>query len=521
MAIEASIDGGWDNGETRNSNEGKRNIFSSLVDSARQRVAGMRNPERSAKFQASMENMIDGVTGKIQKMTDHFEKNRYGIVEQIGNSVWKEKLEQINEMIKKAKSKLEKLVKALEKARSEDRAERLANDIDHLESVLIPYYEELKTAYEGAISAGTFQNQPIPDRIQGDSAGVRQVNIPRPPERDDNIELNAITQNREILRQNGLGMGDRIQVMGDNGEIEDDWEIHEIAPAYVIVRKLDREGTRKNLSVQEIINLNSTDMELPEPEETDFAAEEEEFKQRLPEIVQRLSSFATTGDPNRDAYSLFSMVTGQPDEYILTMNYTELTNYLNEASSSLVAEDPAEAEELGDQFLQFQKRLGPIIESIVAEIPSNTDGAPAAGEAKGVDEETETADQVDLPTSFREMVPFMRKHFKKFAEMDLSSFEQNFTDADRKLFVRCIKQSLKNQINEKVATGRYPDTIASVLTNGGEAVGVFLRIASQKEGKVLDIDQFLAMPFSKAANEYLGLDVHKIIPNYFQNYSPR
>ena len=522
MAIESGVDVNFGAHERDSDRETGRGFLGNLLDSAKQKIEAMKDSERNLNFQSKIEDLVDGAMARVQQMTDRFEKNRYGIIEQIGNSVWKEKLEQINDMIKKAKGKLEKLVKALEKARSENRAENLANDIDHLENVLIPYYEELKGVYQTAISSGSMPKTPDPYAyVPANTAPV--INQPTTSlERNDDLELNSIRENRKILRQNGLKEGSRINVMGEDG-IEDNWKIHEIAPNFIVVKRLNREGTKKHLTVQEIIDLNVPRSDNSSLFEEDaLRMEEDEVKRVLPEVVQKLTNYQLTGDPNRDTHALVLIITSESDESILEMDSAELREYLTEARDSILADDLTEAGELRNLFLRLQEKFSQITDLIIAEISQVSEssgvGATKKIEPAPVNSGRPTSEEIvensdeSIPEDPDHLNQYYQRTFGPLENMKLVDFAKTFDSKLREKYHLWATQRLKNAIKFKAAGAVYPDNVRSVL--GGAPI-LLVKIMVIREKKTLTPDEIAMMPFSEVAKKYLDIDLPS---DYFDHF---
>ncbi len=77
------------------------------------------------------------------------------------------------------------------------------------------------------------------------------------------------------------------------------------------------------------------------------------------------------------------------------------------------------------------------------------------------------------------------------------------------------KSTLKTLIEGKPANARYPDNVASVF--GGNAP-LLQRIIALKEGKTVDMDKLIRMPFSEVAKKYLNMDLPE---DYFNNFNLR
>jgi len=118
----------------------------------------------------------------------------------------------------------------------------------------------------------------------------------------------------------------------------------------------------------------------------------------------------------------------------------------------------------------------------------------------------------EMPENSRELTRFHKDNFGKFENLSLEAFRRDFTPDIKNNFKSWISQHLKILIREKSSAGMYPDTVASVL---GNDPAILIRIASIQDGRVLDSDELLKMPFSEAAKKYLDIELPE---DYFDNF---
>ena len=120
-----------------------------------------------------------------------------------------------------------------------------------------------------------------------------------------------------------------------------------------------------------------------------------------------------------------------------------------------------------------------------------------------------------IPTDERGLVKYHKDNFGRIEGHSLENFKKEFTPEMEDKYRAYIIQFLKNQIKNQPTQGRYADTVAGVL---GNAVPFLQRILALKEGRVIDMEKVLKMPFSKIAKEYLNVSLPE---DYFNHYSPR
>ena len=110
---------------------------------------------------------------------------------------------------------------------------------------------------------------------------------------------------------------------------------------------------------------------------------------------------------------------------------------------------------------------------------------------------------------------YYRATFGNLEGSSIEDFRRSYTPEIQNKFQAWAKQSVQNIVKDMPRGSRTADTVASVL---GNSPGVFQRIVSLKEGRVVDIEKLLSMPFSQAAKEYLDIDLPK---DYFDTFSAR
>jgi hypothetical protein len=132
---------------------------------------------------------------------------------------------------------------------------------------------------------------------------------------------------------------------------------------------------------------------------------------------------------------------------------------------------------------------------------------------------TETAPAFEpVPIDRRELIKYEREHF---AEFDPAKVEQFKAYLKVRLAEHFQKAEAARQEGREM---RFTDTVAAVLGNGGEAP-MFLGRAINHQlpagERIDDLRVVLQMPFSEAAEKYLGIDMAKEYPDYFKTFSPR
>lgn len=138
----------------------------------------------------------------------------------------------------------------------------------------------------------------------------------------------------------------------------------------------------------------------------------------------------------------------------------------------------------------------------------------------------ENSDLVEsgLPTDSKSLNRYMKDTFKEYGGLSLEDFKKEFTDDNKDLFKEALEQYIRVMIHERITdkvSGRYPDTVASVLGNGDYMVGILQRVMAVEDGKPQDMNEILPQPFSKIAERYLGIDVLELDKEYFKHFSPR
>ncbi len=120
-----------------------------------------------------------------------------------------------------------------------------------------------------------------------------------------------------------------------------------------------------------------------------------------------------------------------------------------------------------------------------------------------------------LPQDSRSLNRYFVDNFRKFEDITLEQFKQQFTPETEQKFQAWVKQHIDTLIKEKPQNVRYPDTVANVLGNNPV---VFQSVVSLKEGRNVDYDELLKIPFSEAAKKYLDIDLPE---DYFDHFSKR
>jgi hypothetical protein len=137
---------------------------------------------------------------------------------------------------------------------------------------------------------------------------------------------------------------------------------------------------------------------------------------------------------------------------------------------------------------------------------------------KATGNEAETGlDKDQVPTDRRGLIGYEREHFKEY---DAGKIDQLKAYVDATL---TMLESNHATLADPENT-RYPDTVAGVMGNGGEAVmflGRTINEARPPGEKYDDVSEILRLPFSEVAKQYLGMDVETSHPEYFQIFSRR
>jgi hypothetical protein len=129
-----------------------------------------------------------------------------------------------------------------------------------------------------------------------------------------------------------------------------------------------------------------------------------------------------------------------------------------------------------------------------------------------------------FPKDEREQVRYGYEHFGRFTTLPLEEFHKRFAEQDMEHLKNFIVQKIETSIEYRKTNnvlGRYPDTIASVLGNLGPLIDILQRIVVTQEKHYVNLDEIVRMPFAKASQQYLGLNIEEVIPDYFQNFSKR
>ena len=146
-------------------------------------------------------------------------------------------------------------------------------------------------------------------------------------------------------------------------------------------------------------------------------------------------------------------------------------------------------------------------------------GTPQASAQEQSPENTEegfaaSEDLAKIPGTHGERVAFEKENFT--GEFEL---------AKTPLLAAFIQKELVGlAVKAREGDMRYPDTIASVVGNGGDALhylnAVFNTQLKAQQAPPMPVKEFLALPFSEIA-KVIGLDVMKIIPDYEQCFNVR
>jgi hypothetical protein len=131
------------------------------------------------------------------------------------------------------------------------------------------------------------------------------------------------------------------------------------------------------------------------------------------------------------------------------------------------------------------------------------------------DEPTKEPSTPDLPSDGVALNRYYVNSFRQFQGITFQEFKQNFTPEVENKYKEWVQRYVEVLINEQPAGSRYGDTVASVLNN---APVIFKNLASINEGRNVDYDELLVMPFSDAVKKYLDIDVPA---NYFDHFSKR
>lgn len=136
--------------------------------------------------------------------------------------------------------------------------------------------------------------------------------------------------------------------------------------------------------------------------------------------------------------------------------------------------------------------------------------SPIARDQSGEGAEDRGKKMLDMiPDDARERIPFAKQNF---AEIKV----------DKIPLLTAYLQKEVVGIAERVPEGSsYPDTVATVLGNGGEAWQFLRAVVSAKQGgNIMEPDNFSRLSFSEVAQS-LGIDVRKLVPDYDKRFRAR
>lgn len=117
-----------------------------------------------------------------------------------------------------------------------------------------------------------------------------------------------------------------------------------------------------------------------------------------------------------------------------------------------------------------------------------------------------------LPEDRRGLVRYFKENFGQLGKAPLDEFRKGFTPDVENKFQGWVQQHLSMMIKETSPYTRSADTVANIF---GNAPGILQRIASLKEGKIVDYNELLGMPFSQVAKKYFNIDLPEDYFNYF------
>lgn len=129
--------------------------------------------------------------------------------------------------------------------------------------------------------------------------------------------------------------------------------------------------------------------------------------------------------------------------------------------------------------------------------------------------ESQEQKKEQLPQDSQTLNRYFVDTFRRFEDTTLDNFKQEFTPEIEKKFQEWAKQKIDTLIKEKPLGARYPETVANIMGNSPD---ILQRIISLKEGRIVDYDELLKMPFSEVAKKYLDIDLPE---EYFQHFSER
>ena len=102
---------------------------------------------------------------------------------------------------------------------------------------------------------------------------------------------------------------------------------------------------------------------------------------------------------------------------------------------------------------------------------------------------------------------------------DGNQFLAKFNPEVCQKYLTWFRSKIAAMIREIPEGASYPDTVASVLGNGGYELTMFQGVMALKDGYITNItDEFLRTPFSKLAKRYLDWDFGD---DYFKAFSKR
>lgn len=203
---------------------------------------------------------------------------------------------------------------------------------------------------------------------------------------------------------------------------------------------------------------------------------------------------------------------------------SELRGMATPASLEMLADDPTgearqELERLRGArdvlFATYEQQVKTAGEAVVRQAEDITKAAAvdaARGEIDVVfgQSATETVGQApkqaldQIPDDPRERIRFAKEHFSKVAENPVDTVN---------LLAGYLQKELIYKAGRLPEGAAAPDTVASVVGNGGEPYMLFHTYLEAKTGRRLQYNEFSKMPFSEVAGQ-LGLDVQKIVPGY-------
>ncbi len=124
----------------------------------------------------------------------------------------------------------------------------------------------------------------------------------------------------------------------------------------------------------------------------------------------------------------------------------------------------------------------------------------------------------NIPADGKLLEEYAQEHFRKFVEGGSETFKETWTENDLDHFRQYMIVSLRTRVKEHSDEEEYHDNMKSIWRTSEER-HIFQMLMETKSGSSMSPGELDEQPFSKVAEEYLGINVEEIDKDYLTHFS--